>query len=598
MVTIESFIRGNFQETKIWFTENRNPFLLNYVILYTIFLVLFGISNDLLITLLMYTIIIGALTVINKFKFLFLGEYLYPWDILLYQQLFNLLPQLIGDVDMKIAGLVVIGLVISIVFIIFLKKRIVFLNFKLTVISRVGLLIVSLSLLVSIFVFRQTPLNQLFTNMQIENRNWNQAVNYRINGFLLSFVLNTESTLVFAPEGYSQENISEILANIKASTPKKQAHAVQMLLEKPNIIFIMNEAFWDPTLLSSVKFSGDPMPAVRQNQSGLLLSPQFGGGTANIEFEALTGLNVSFLPAGSIAYQQFIGQPVPSLASVLSNQGYESIGIHPYYDWFWSRNKVYDLIGFSEFISLDQFKDAQYRGPYIGDNEVNKKILEKTEQIEKPVFIYAVTMQNHGPYEKNRYSQHEISIESKELSENSLYSLETYTQGVVEADQAFGELIQYYKNSAEPTIIIFFGDHLPFLGSDYLAYKEAGYINNEAGENWSLGEYHRMRTTPLVIWSNYLESGQKLEMPSTISPSFLAPYIFDLAGLEQPLFYQFLQQFSKVLPGLSVPVKTDPQGTLYKETPQEFKEMEDMYLRLQYDILLGKQHSVEELFRY
>lgn len=594
LVAIEAFIRGGFSEARGWIVENKNPFLLNYLILYTLFLIFFGIFNDLLVSSFIFSIFICAIAVINKFKFMFLGDYLYPWDFLLYQQLFNLLPQLLSEVNLSLVALAGVGVVLAVILIIIIKRKVSFINFKLHLLTRIILLIASVGLLVSFFVFRSTPLNQLFTKLQIENRNWNQATNYRINGFLLSFVLNTESTIVFAPQGYGKDNIAEIVVNLQETLPPKRNGQVMPTLEqKPNIIFVMNEAFWDPTQMDTLKFSDDPMPNVRNNQSGWLLSPQFGGGTANIEFEALTGLNVSFLPAGSVAYQQFVSHPVPSLATVLEGQGYEPIAIHPYYKWFWSREKVYKHIGFNEFLSLDHFKEAVYRGPYIADQEVNKKIINKTEQTEKPVFIYAVTMQNHGPYEKNRYHKADVSVEGKLLSQESLDSIETYTQGVVEGDQAFGDLINYYKDSKEPTIIVFFGDHLPFLGADYLAYKEAGFINEGQGENWSLEEYNKMRTTPLVVWTNYLD--KKTQLP-TISPSFLAPEILDLAQLEKPLFYQFLQQFSKELPGFSDPVKNDPNGTLFKETPQQSKQMEDMYLRLQYDILFGKQHGIDELY--
>lgn len=587
LVCMETFIRGDYLEAKKWIDENYNPFILNYLILFVFFLLFLGLFNDLLFSTFAFTLFILLLSFINRYKYMFLGENLYPWDVLLYQQMFNLFPELIKEVSKDKLIIAAIGIVIVIAALIFIKKKVKFVVFRLSFLKRIALIVVSVGLIVSFFLFRSTPLKYLFNSLQITNINWNQETNYRTNGFMLSFVLNTESTLVFPPQGYGKENINKTVENLRATLPVEEP--TKTLKQKPNIIFIMSESFWDPAQLKSVSFSEDPMPHVRDHQVGWLLSPQFGGGTANIEFEALTGLNVSFLPTGSIAYQQFVSRPIPSLASVLAEQGYEPTAIHPYYNWFWNRENVYKLIGFNAFLSLDHFKNATYRGPYISDKEVNKKIISKTEETKEPDFVYAVTMQNHGPYEKGRYNEAKIKIDNGSLSEEARYSLETYTQGVVEADEAFAELIDYYENSKEPTIIVFFGDHLPFLGADYLTYKEAGFVEGA----WSLEEYHKMRTTPLVVWSNF--SDEKIELPS-ISPSFLAPHILDLAQIEKPLYYRFLEQFNEQMPGFTAAVKNDAEGKLYKLTPESVKPLEDTYLRLQYDLLFGKQYSLKELF--
>ncbi|WP_374724197.1 LTA synthase family protein [Calidifontibacillus erzurumensis] len=590
LIVMETFIRGDFLEAKKWMEEHYNPFILNYLIFIVFFLLFLGLFNDLLFSTFAFSLFILLLSFINRYKYMFLGENLYPWDILLYQQMFNLFPELIKEVDQQKLILASITFVVIMAALIFIKKKITFAVFRLDLLKRLVLIVLSVGLIISFFAFRSTPLKHLFQTLQITHINWNQDSNYRINGFMLSFVLNTESTIVFPPQGYGKANILQTVGDLEERLPQEKP--VNQLEQKPNIIFIMNESFWDPTQLQSVTFSKDPMPTVRQNQIGWLLSPQFGGGTANIEFEALTGFSVSFLPTGSIAYQQFIGRPTPSLATVLTKQGYEATAIHPYYDWFWNRKNVYKHIGFHKFVSLDDFEKnkAEYRGPYIADLEVTKEIIKTTEATEKPDFIYAVTMQNHGPYEKGRYGNVRVNIESSQLSEEARGSLETFTQGVYDADQALAELMEYYEKSEEPTIIVFYGDHLPFLGADYLTYKEAGFVDGE----WSLDEYRKMRTTPLVVWNNFSEDIPSL--PETISPSFLAPYVLDLAGIEKPLYYRFLEEFSHQMPGFTTSVKSDGSGELHKSTPENVKPLEDTYLRLQYDLLFGKQYSMDALF--
>ena len=136
--------------------------------------------------------------------------------------------------------------------------------------------------------------------------------------------------------------------------------------KKPNVIFVMSEAFWDPTLLTNVTFSEDPVPTIhrlqKESSTGYLLSPQFGGGTSNVEFEVLTGNSMSFLPGGSIPYQQYISKPIPSLASYFADQGYKSMGIHSYEGWFWDRNKVYKELGFESFKSSEHFVNPGNEG--------------------------------------------------------------------------------------------------------------------------------------------------------------------------------------------------------------------------------------------
>ncbi|TIT57607.1 MAG: hypothetical protein E5W60_23715, partial [Mesorhizobium sp.] len=141
---------------------------------------------------------------------------------------------------------------------------------------------------------------------------WDQKENYASNGFALAFALNVPMAHVSAPSGYSDKAIAAIeRPQVTASVPD----------EKPDIIVVMSESFWDPTKLPGVTITPDPIPNVRALRSGYMFSPEFGGMTANIEFEALTGFSNAFLPAGSIPYQQYVRTPTPSLATFLKSEG-------------------------------------------------------------------------------------------------------------------------------------------------------------------------------------------------------------------------------------------------------------------------------------
>ncbi len=585
LFALEFFQREGGAAVLAWAAASPNVVLVSYSILFFLFLLLYGVFGCTYITLGVYSAVVLLLGLVNMYKLQFLGEPFYPWDIVFYKLVIELLPLLTKETGVLPLIILFVGLLL------FVGIRFVLPKFKLKLRYRAPLALLSLAIIASVAFYQATPASAVLKSLDIQNIVWRQDRNYDINGFLLSYLMNTQTIFISTPEGYNQTNVAKLVDELKNMQPA-DVPAFAQSNTKPNIIIVMNEAFWDPTLLSSVTFSEDPLPTVRRLQtehaSSWLLSPAIGGYTCNVEFEALTGFSNAFLPTGAVPYQQYINKPIPSMASVLQKRGYYPVAIHPFHKWFWNREKVYQHFGFEKFIGLEDFKNAPNRGAYKADTAVSQKIIEQVNESEKPVFIYAVTMQNHGPYEANRYQSVDIEINGS-MSDESLAALRTYTQGVKDGDSALKELIDYFESSAEPTMIVFFGDHLPYLGDDYLAYKEAGFIKAANGE-LSLPEYQRMRSTPLVVWSNFKEGKQDL---NTVSPAFLPPYVFKYAGLELPAYYQFLAKFSGKVPGFSAEIKIDANGNLYHKLPKEYVDLQNKYWLLQYDIMFGKQYSLE-----
>ncbi len=146
---------------------------------------------------------------------------------------------------------------------------------------------------------------------------------------------------------------------------------------KPNIVLIMCESFWDPTVLNGVHFSEDIMKNFNKYKKGEIVSPAIGGGTSNVEFEALTGLSTYFLGPGVLAYNVYFRRDTPGIVSVLKDNGYNTIAIHPYMAEMYNRDKVYKFLGFDEFISLEGFNsDTDLKGPYVSDDRLMDKVLE------------------------------------------------------------------------------------------------------------------------------------------------------------------------------------------------------------------------------
>ena len=231
--------------------------------------------------------------------------------------------------------------------------------------------------------------------LQIIPMMWDQKENYAFNGFTLAFALNLPMANVPAPAGYSAEAIGDIPGFPAASVPA----------DKPDIIIVMSESFWDPTKLPGVTITPDPIPTVRETRSGSMFSPEFGGMTANIEFEALTGFSNAFLPYGSIPYQQYIHGAVPSLATFLQGEGYATRALHPFSEWFWNRSPVYQAFGFDRFLSEERMPPIAKRGPLASDAAFTEEIIRQADLMRKPFFFFAVTLQGHGPYEPEPLSR-------------------------------------------------------------------------------------------------------------------------------------------------------------------------------------------------
>ncbi|SCW34512.1 Sulfatase [Paenibacillus tianmuensis] len=318
------------------------------------------------------------------------------------------------------------------------------------------------------------------------------------------------------------------------------------LQKPPNIIILLSEAFWDITQINSLQFSKDPAPMFHALQEkfthGTLLSPMFGGGTANVELEVLTGHSMRFFPEGSIPYEQYIKQPTASLASLLSGQGYTTTAISPFYHWFFNSSEVYKHLGFSRFISLEYFNPDEYFGPYIGDHAVVRRIIEESERSPGPNFIFANTMENHYHYWPDKFKKNHIEVKGH-MSKAATGIAETYAQGLSGADRALQELVLHFSRLKEPTIIVFFGDHLPSL-EKLLVYKESNYISGEDDPDF----LEKMHNTPVVIWSNYLPKEAKEELH--MSPSFLGPYILNLAKRPGSPYTDYLSDLYRKMPVL------------------------------------------------
>ena len=246
------------------------------------------------------------------------------------------------------------------------------------------------------------------------------------------------------------------------------------------------------------------------------------------------------------------------------------------------------MLGFDQFIGLEDIQDPAFYGSlYVDDYVMTDEIMNTIESTDEPSFIYAVTMQNHGLYNDGRYGENILSVVD-EYSDESNQILNNLATGYKRSDEAYADLLQRIEALDEPTLVVFFGDHLPSMNATY---EELEFVENI--QKKSLQEDLKMRQTPLAVWNNY---GQEVEPVGNVSTSFLPPLVMEWAQLPGIGYYSVLQEMLESMPVYTASLKATVDGELSKTPPEHVRQIGLMYEMLQYDMMFGEQHSAGSLF--
>ncbi|TDF98088.1 LTA synthase family protein [Paenibacillus piri] len=561
---VELLSRGAWGETFKWTYHALPELVLNAIVVLGFILLFTALTGRLHLSFWLVASICLAFGLVSGIKLEILGVPFLPWDLLLTSETKDMAQYLSGLLNFTVISGFIIFIAVSLLLLYKLPRLAVRFRWK----QRLGMGIVSLFLLTLIYNDGTVSLKNL---ANIHNLAWDQTENVRTNGFLLSTIMNIQYLFLNQPDGYDEKSIRAVAESVPPAVPAVGDR-------KPNIIVVLSESFWDATQVKGLTFSRDPLPFYHEltskYTSGTLLSPQFGGGTANVEFEVLTGNSMRFLPQGSIPYNQYVTHEVDSIAGILTRQGYTSTAINAFHSWFYNSKKVYENFGFSKFIS-QEFMAPDYEGPYLADREVAKQIIDASTASSGPDFIFANTMQNHYHYYPGKFKENTIEVTGVSGESKGLF--ETYAQGLLGADDMLKRLVTHFENSKEPTILLFFGDHLPSLGENYSAYKDSGYLKENDPDF-----LNKMYRVPVLVWNNYLpEHKDKLDM----SPSFVSPYLLKLAQRPGSYYTDYLAQLSERIPV----IPPENQYAAMRISKENLKA----YQNLQYDIMFGKQYGYE-----
>ena len=318
----------------------------------------------------------------------------------------------------------------------------------------------------------------------------------------------------------------------------------------PNVIVVMSEAFFDVTVLPNIVFSQNPVPnfhsLASSHMSGNLVVPTFGGGTANTEFEFLGGSpHIFFGTRWYVPFENFgryfYDDITTTLPWMYRQNGYRTVGVHTFRGDFFNRNQIYPRIGFDLFLSADDMPNAVYRGDFIADEYFTDRIIEQiilAEEAGEPLFLFGISMQNHWPYVESRYDEVDISSYSPYLNREELGIVDTFVQGIFDADAQLGRLIDFVESRETPTIIVFFGDHLPIMGThEHRIFEKLGFLSIQDAWEWNLQDFQNAYMSHYLVWANF---EHEQECFGTVSAFLLGALVAEASGIQLNRYFTYL----------------------------------------------------------
>ncbi|MDD6324324.1 MAG: sulfatase-like hydrolase/transferase [Lachnospiraceae bacterium] len=441
---------------------------------------------------------------------------------------------------------------------------------------------------------------------------WNLTSSYEKYGYFLATYIYENYQKVEKPDGYSTEAVEQLMTELTetsgrsdtaeqtktaetqtAASASKQSNDEEML---PNIIAIMNESFTDFASVGGIQISQPLLPFIDSLQEntvkGNLYVPVFGGGTANTEFEFLTGSTMQFLPTGSTPYQAYVRQALPSLASYLKQYGYETLACHFASGSNWNRDQVYPLLGFDTFLTDADVDELEEIHGYPSDQADYEEVCSQYEAwkasgTSEHFFCFNVTIQNHGGYLSGYRSPDAPQYTGGQTADD----VEEYLSLLRESDRAFEQLVHYFEQEEEPTVILMFGDHWPRLNNSFI-----NSMANQADTENELEKNQNKYVTPFVIWANYNIEETQIER---LSANYLGAELLQVAGVPTNAYQKFLLDLSKEVPVIDTLGFIQADGR-YADSQEALdasgQEGLQEYEMLQYAHLFGKNENFAGFF--
>ncbi|MBI4860507.1 MAG: LTA synthase family protein [Candidatus Riflebacteria bacterium] len=404
--------------------------------------------------------------------------------------------------------------------------------------------------------------------LDVYERPWDSRESWLQNGTLLELALGRPEPPA-APAGYGRLEVERAATGLQPSPPAAPGGAVD---EPASLLVYLVESLADPAWFRA-EYSADPTPFLRRHWAasgnGLAMVPHYRFGSADVEFEILTGMSTGFLPPGVCAYKQLVKRALPSLPRVLRARGYRSTAINSSSAAMYNRTEVYGHLGFDRFVAADRFEDLprSIADRLPAEEAVIDGIVHCLSE-KTPSFVLALYVATHFPYNRRHASPPAIVVRAP-VSENARLQLQDYVNRLHEADTALGRLHERLTAVRRRVLVVVLGDHLPPLSTEI--YDASGYSQSR--------DPARCRMVPLVVWSNFART----TAPGRISTNCLGALLCHLAKVPATGLFALTDR----LLGLDAVLQhtgSSPDGS---GAPPALRSFRPGYEMLQYDLLLG-----------
>lgn len=397
-------------------------------------------------------------------------------------------------------------------------------------------------------------------------------------GFPYCFLHNYQLYPVAKPDGYSEQEAEQwAQEGMEYSQPNVQ----------PNVIFVMCEAFSDLSEEDAFAYTpeNDPLADYKavassaQALSGHIVVSNFGAGTANTEFDILTGIQTNMLTGSTTSAFRVVHRNLNSLPRAYARAGYNTYFMHPGYDWFYNRESVYSFLGISDQTYNDAFTEADKKGIMISDEAFLRRLtadIDERIQQDAPLFVYSVTIQNHQAYPYSKYGfRPDPAPVNVQLTDEQTETLAVYMEGVRDSSRMLRELTEYLDSLEEPTLLVFFGDHRPALLNNQEVYRALGIQFEEEGSAESVLSTYK---TPFLLYANraYADSCDfsALALPESISSNYLGAAVYELTGMTgTDPYFDTLESVRRALPIISHGYYTLADGSTVSTLPDDLQAL-------------------------
>ena len=410
---------------------------------------------------------------------------------------------------------------------------------------------------------------------------WELTESAQKHGGVLDFAAGIPGLKVEKPAMYSSAKAQELKQEGVRDDSGLNIHT-ELNGKKPDIIVIMNESFSDLRRRGNFNTDTEYLDYFYSLQDNVIRGytsvPVFGGLTANTEFEFMTGFSNAFFPPGIMPYQNYVKDNTPSLRDQLFSQGYYSIFMHPMNSNGWNRKNVYQAFGFDKAYYSDEWENMEMLRGVVSDSGDYKDVISRYEKAKKEndhVFLFNVTMQNHGGYVDESY---ESTVHITDLEGNYPFT-EQYLSLIKESDNAFKELVTYFSTKENPVLICMFGDHQPSVEEEFF-----NEIQQDSKDS-DIVKLAKKYQTPYILYSNYEMEGQQFD---NLSVNYLQVLLMEAAGLPLNDYQKYLENLYKSYPVINVNGVMDRKGNWHNwDEAQNFKEIQE-YSIVQYKELFDR----------